>query len=109
MCALVGDPFILCCVRVRIMSVTHRCAYFYFTKDDTEIRLVPGDELRLKHDSPSGRAGAWEGNGIVLRFDQTEEVCLEMLKNVSDSCSSWLCCMFEMWRCFRHALRWPDA
>lgn len=59
-----------------------RVAYFLFPKDDTELRLVPGDELRLCHRA-AGVRGTWEGTGCVLRFDQSEEVCLEMNSNVS--------------------------
>ena len=43
---------------------------------------MPGDELRLKHRNASNR-GPWEGVGNVIRFDQTEEVCLELRDNVS--------------------------
>lgn len=52
-------------------------AYFYFSKDSTELRLMPGDELRLKHPAPNGGA-PWESTGSVIRLDATEEVCLEM-------------------------------
>jgi regulator of nonsense transcripts 1 len=60
-----------------------RCAYFYFNRDDSDVRLLPGDELRLRHASPGGGRGAWEGSGIVLRSSHTEEVCLEMFKKAS--------------------------
>jgi regulator of nonsense transcripts 1 len=66
-----------------------RVAYFYFQRDDTELRLVPGDELKLCHRA-AGARGAWEGSGCVLRFDQSEEVCLEMNNNVS-ACDQLLC------------------
>lgn len=36
-----------------------------------------GDELKLRHRNASNR-GPWEGNGVVIRFDQTEEVCLQL-------------------------------
>ncbi|KAJ9528293.1 hypothetical protein QJQ45_014261, partial [Haematococcus lacustris] len=63
-----------------------RTAWFLFPKDDTELRLVPGDELRLRHTNASNR-GPWEGVGWVLRFDQSEEVCLEMKTNdVPEDC-----------------------
>ena len=51
-------------------------------QDDSDVRLMTGDELKLRHRAPSNRAG-WEGTGNVLQFDQTEEVCLEMQTNVS--------------------------
>jgi len=64
-----------------------RMAYFFFPKDDMDLRLMPGDELKLKHRNASNR-GAWEGSGTVTRFDQTEEVCLEMHSNdVPDDCT----------------------
>lgn len=57
-------------------------AYFYFPRDDTELRLVPGDELRLRHRTPAGSGGTtaqpWEGIGHVLQYDVGEEVCLEL-------------------------------
>ncbi len=59
-----------------------RCAYFFFPKDDNDLRLVPGDELKLRHRAPSARQ-PWEMVGHVTRFDQTEEVCLEMNGSVS--------------------------
>ena len=46
-------------------------------KDGTDLRLMPGDELRLKHKNASNR-GPWECLGNVIRFDQSEEVCLEL-------------------------------
>ena len=52
------------------------------SQDDTDLRLMPGDELRLKHRNASNR-GPWEGVGNVIRFDQTEEVCLELRDSVS--------------------------
>lgn len=54
-----------------------RLVYFFFPKDDTELRLVPGDELKLRHKNPSNK-GPWECQGHVIQFDQTEEVCLEL-------------------------------
>lgn len=59
-------------------------AFFYFTKDDNELRLMPGDELKLRHPCPNG-GPAWEGAGQVVRLDATEEVALEM-KDVVRMC-----------------------
>jgi hypothetical protein len=41
-----------------------RLAYFYFSRDDTEYKLMPGDELKLRHRAPCNR-GLWEGVGHV--------------------------------------------
>jgi regulator of nonsense transcripts 1 len=54
-----------------------KLAYFFFPKDDNDLRLMPGDELKLRHRNASNR-GPWEGLGNVIRFDQSEEVCLEL-------------------------------
>ena len=59
-------------------TTNHRLlAYFYFTRDDNELRLVPGDELRLRYN----RDGInWDGIGHVIKFNQEEEVVLELKK-----------------------------
>ncbi|KAF0983917.1 hypothetical protein FDP41_007832 [Naegleria fowleri] len=55
-------------------------AYFYFTREDNELRLVPGDELRLRYN----RDGInWEGIGHVIKFNQEEEVVLELKKKTA--------------------------
>lgn len=41
-----------------------RLAYFFFARDDTEYKLMPGDELKLRHRAPGNR-GPWEGVGHV--------------------------------------------
>jgi hypothetical protein len=66
-----------------------RLAYFYFPKDDTDLRLMPGDELRLKHKNASNR-GPWECLGNVIRFDQSEEVCLELRDSKVDLLPNFL-------------------
>lgn len=42
-----------------------RLALFHFPQDDAEVRLLPGDELRLRH-AAAGARGAWEGTGYVV-------------------------------------------
>lgn len=37
----------------------------YTQQDDVEVKLLPGDELRLRHRS-AGARGAWEGTGHVV-------------------------------------------
>ena len=34
-----------------------RIAHFVFSKDDSELRVMPGDELKLKHTCPGGLTG----------------------------------------------------
>lgn len=53
-----------------------RLAYFIFTKEDNESRLVIGDELRLKYVHSNGEVWAYVGH--VAKLTQTEEVCLEL-------------------------------
>nr|XP_016437070.1 PREDICTED: regulator of nonsense transcripts 1 homolog [Nicotiana tabacum] len=54
-----------------------RVAYFVFAKEDNELRLVPGDELRLRY---SGNAAhpAWQSVGHVIKLTAQEEVALEL-------------------------------
>jgi hypothetical protein len=64
-------------------------------QDDTEMRLMPGDEFKLRHRSPGSRVTAWEALGVVVQFDATEEVCLELRTNVrptgfTNARRSWL-------------------
>ncbi|GAX77331.1 hypothetical protein CEUSTIGMA_g4777.t1 [Chlamydomonas eustigma] len=74
-------------VRWDIALNRKRLAYFYFPKDDGDLRLMPGDELKLKHKNIINR-GEWEGTGNIIRFDQTEEVCLELRESsVPDECT----------------------
>ncbi|CAE7690500.1 UPF1, partial [Symbiodinium pilosum] len=61
-----------------------RIAYFHFTKEDTEARLAPGDELRLRLNSSayadlagSDEAG-WSAVGHVGKITANEEVALEL-------------------------------
>eukprot|EP00927_Polykrikos_kofoidii_P043384 TRINITY_DN3745_c0_g2_i1.p1 TRINITY_DN3745_c0_g2~~TRINITY_DN3745_c0_g2_i1.p1 ORF type:complete len:1105 (-),score=144.07 TRINITY_DN3745_c0_g2_i1:387-3374(-) len=61
-----------------------RVAYFHFTKEDNEARIVPGDELRLRlnssaysHLASSDEAG-WSAVGHVSKITTNEEVALEL-------------------------------
>jgi regulator of nonsense transcripts 1 len=58
-----------------------RVAYFLFPKTDNELRLVPGDELRLRHPGDGSHA-AWNCVGHVVRLTNNEEVALELRSNV---------------------------
>ena len=48
-------------------------AIFIFSKDDSDVRLVIGDEMRLSLDS-----GKWEGIGTITRISDSEEVELQI-------------------------------
>jgi len=55
-----------------------RLAYFQFSKrQESELRLVPGDELRLKYPG-DGVNRQWESTGHVTKITATEEICLEL-------------------------------
>ena len=56
-----------------------RVAYFVFPKEDNEVRLTPGDELKLKA-SINGNA-TWEGTGHIVKLNQNnEEIGVELKK-----------------------------
>lgn len=59
-----------------------RVALFYFPQDDAEVRLLPGDELRLRHPAAGPKGAPWEGTGRVagVGAGASEEVQLEMAK-----------------------------
>eukprot|EP00850_Spirogloea_muscicola_P006406 SM000030S11415 [mRNA] locus=s30:550389:559550:- [translate_table: standard] len=54
-----------------------RVAYFMFPKEDNEIRLVPGDELRLRFTGDSSH-DPWQSVGHVIKLTAAEEVALEL-------------------------------
>lgn len=54
-------------------------ARFFFPKDSMDLRLMVGDELRLRHACPRLGSPAWTGLGIVVRMEESsEEVALEL-------------------------------
>mmetsp|Transcript_30769 Transcript_30769/g.65143 ORF Transcript_30769/g.65143 Transcript_30769/m.65143 type:complete len:1081 (-) Transcript_30769:323-3565(-) len=61
-----------------------RVAYFHFTKEDNEARLVPGDELRLRLNSSAysnlgdTEDAGWSAVGHVSKITANEEVALEL-------------------------------
>jgi regulator of nonsense transcripts 1 len=58
-----------------------RVAYFQFSKrSESELRLVPGDELRLKY-SGDIDTKAWQCTGHVIKITPTEEIALELRSN----------------------------
>ncbi|MBA0857485.1 hypothetical protein Goshw_013037, partial [Gossypium schwendimanii] len=54
-----------------------RVAYFVFPKEDNELRLVPGDELRLRYSGDAAHS-AWQAVGHVIKLTAQEEVALEL-------------------------------
>ncbi|GMJ12456.1 UP-FRAMESHIFT1, LOW-LEVEL BETA-AMYLASE 1 [Hibiscus trionum] len=54
-----------------------RIAYFVFPKEDNELRLVPGDELRLRYSGDAAHP-AWQAVGHVIKLTAQEEVALEL-------------------------------
>ncbi|ONK58988.1 uncharacterized protein A4U43_C08F1810 [Asparagus officinalis] len=57
-----------------------RVAYFVFPKEDNELRLVPGDELRLRYSGDTAHP-AWQSVGHVIKLTAQEEVALELRAN----------------------------
>ncbi|KAK4489187.1 hypothetical protein RD792_004981 [Penstemon davidsonii] len=54
-----------------------RVAYFVFPKEDNELRLVPGDELRLRYSGDAAHP-SWHSVGHVIKLTAQEEVALEL-------------------------------
>ncbi|CAA2982772.1 regulator of nonsense transcripts 1 homolog [Olea europaea subsp. europaea] len=54
-----------------------RIAYFVFPKEDNELRLVPGDELRLRHSGDAAHP-FFQSVGHVIKLTAQEEVALEL-------------------------------
>lgn len=50
-----------------------RQAYFMFPNEGDNVRLVPGDELKIKSSD-----GTWKQRGHIVKITQTEEICLEL-------------------------------
>ena len=51
-----------------------RLAYFIFPNEDN-VRLVPGDELKLKLEGADGQV-KWQSRGNIVKITQNEEICL---------------------------------
>ena len=51
-----------------------RLAYFIFPNEDN-VRLVPGDELKLKMEGADGQV-KWQSRGNIVKITQNEEICL---------------------------------
>lgn len=52
-----------------------RMAYFVFPNEDN-VRLVPGDELKLKYEL-DGQV-KWKSRGHIVKITPSEEICLEV-------------------------------
>eukprot|EP01012_Entosiphon_sulcatum_P063170 TRINITY_DN9022_c0_g1_i1.p1 TRINITY_DN9022_c0_g1~~TRINITY_DN9022_c0_g1_i1.p1 ORF type:complete len:1027 (-),score=174.55 TRINITY_DN9022_c0_g1_i1:117-2867(-) len=57
-----------------------RVGYFLYPKEDNDVRLVPGDELRLRFPGDSHHP-PWQCVGHVVRLTASEEVAIEMRSN----------------------------
>lgn len=64
-------------VRWESGSNKKKIAYFIFPKEDNELRLVPGDELRLRYAGDDKKA-SWNCVGHVVRLTSNEEVAIEL-------------------------------
>ncbi|KAL4437217.1 hypothetical protein ABPG75_004356 [Micractinium tetrahymenae] len=54
-------------------------ARFFYPKDSADLRLMIGDELRLRHPCPRLGSPSWVGIGFVSRLDDaSEEVAVEL-------------------------------
>ena len=71
------------CVRWDVGLNKKRVAYFVFPKDEAEVRLAQGDELKLRHRDVSGegKVSHWGCVGQVVKFTNAEEVGLELRSN----------------------------
>jgi regulator of nonsense transcripts 1 len=52
-----------------------KMAYFVFPNEDN-IRLVPGDELKLKF--MQDNQVKWKSRGHIIKINANEEICLEV-------------------------------
>jgi regulator of nonsense transcripts 1 len=57
-----------------------RVAYFTFSKAEFELRLMQGDELRLRHNGSPNRP-RWNCVGHIIKLTNNEEVALELRSN----------------------------
>ena len=57
-----------------------KVAYFMFPNEGDNVRLVPGDELKLKYDDPNTGKNLWKSRGHIVKITASEEIALE-LKN----------------------------
>ena len=53
-----------------------RLAYFNLPNDGDNVRLVPGDELKIKYDHEG--ATSWKSRGHIVKITANEEICLEL-------------------------------
>lgn len=61
-------------LRWDVSLTSKRLAHLPFPKADTELRLVPGDELRLRHPGTSVYR-AWSCAGVVVRIQVSASAC----------------------------------
>jgi regulator of nonsense transcripts 1 len=53
-----------------------RLAFFNFASDGDAVRLVPGDELKVKYISDG--VTSWKSRGTIVKITANEEICLEL-------------------------------
>ena len=53
-----------------------RLAFFNFPNDGDKVRLLPGDELKIKHDKDGQTI--WKSRGHIVKMTAAEEICLEL-------------------------------
>jgi len=54
-----------------------RLAYFMFPNEGDNVRLVPGDELKIKCGGTDEKS-QWKSRGHIVKITATEEICLEL-------------------------------
>jgi hypothetical protein len=78
-------------------------------QDDVEVKLLLGDELRLKHKA-AGAKGPWEGTGqVVSGGGATEEVGSHFKAPLCSSSTSLISCIHGPLRCSTlHTPLWTE-
>ncbi|XP_035667154.1 regulator of nonsense transcripts 1-like isoform X1 [Branchiostoma floridae] len=58
-----------------------RLAYFTMPKTDSDMRLMPGDELRIRYEGELGPKWKEVGHVVKVPDNYTEDVCIELRSN----------------------------
>lgn len=87
-----------------------RHAYFIFPNQDDNVRLVPGDELKIKCCGADGIT-TWKSRGHIVKITAAEEICLELKNSKSPPTESDMKFIIEfIWKStsfdrMKHALK----